>query len=55
MRVSLLRGLIAALCALCLSAPVLAKHVSVDFGPVFGSGGDGLHARPAQADQSRAR
>src|SRR5580658_7457792 len=41
MRVSLLRGLIAALCALCLSAPVLAKHVSVDFGPVFGSGGDG--------------
>jgi Putative Ig domain len=41
MRVPFLRGLIAALCALCLSAPVLAKHVSVDFGPVFGSGGDG--------------
>jgi Putative Ig domain len=41
MRVNLVRGLGAVLCAFCLSAPILAKSVSVDFGPVFGPGGDG--------------
>lgn len=41
MRIHVLAAVIATVCLGLSSAPALASHVSVDFGPVFGSGGDG--------------
>jgi len=41
MPVQVLRAALAALCLSCLSTPLLAHHVSIDFGPVFGPGSDG--------------
>ena len=40
MRIYVFATVMATLCVL-VSAPAIAGHVSVDFGPIFGSGGDG--------------
>jgi hypothetical protein len=41
MRVHFFRQITAVVCALCLTVPAIASHLSVDFGPNFGPGSDG--------------